>query len=154
MKTARLIFCEKYKHWTFEDWKRVIWTEECSVILGHRRGAVRVWRTVLEGVEPVTSTIRNRWKGASEMMFWGSYSYDYKGPCYCWTRKTAKEKKIAKKALEKINAEIEPIAKETWELNNGVKRLGLRNMPGKKPEWNFNKSTGKIVRDGKGGIDA
>ena len=68
IRAARLVFCEKYKHWTIEDWKRVIWTDETSVVLGARRGVVRVWRTILEGIQPVPSTIRRRWKGSSKMM--------------------------------------------------------------------------------------
>ncbi len=28
-----------------------------------------------------------------------------------------------------------------------------RNTPGKKPEWKFTKKTGKLVRDGQGGVD-
>ena len=153
MKDTRLVFCLKYKDWTIEDWKRVIWTDECSVVLGHRRGAVRVWRTVLEGIEPVQSTIRHRWKGAMEMMFWGSYSYDYKGPCHCWSTEIAKEKKYANRVIEKMNEEIEPMMKEKWELENGVRRMGLRNLPGQPSEWRFTKVTGKIVREGRGGID-
>jgi hypothetical protein len=44
MKKARLAFYKAHEHWTLEDWKRVIWTDETSVILGHRRGVYRIWR--------------------------------------------------------------------------------------------------------------
>ena len=131
----------------------MIWTDKISVVLGHIRGAVRVWRTILEGIQPVTSTIRHRWKGASEMMFWASYSYDYKGPCHCWKKETVKENKVANQALEKMNAELEPIMREKWELENGMRRLAMRNLPGTRPEWKFIKKTGKVTRIGKGGID-
>ena len=87
------------------------------------------------------------------MMFWGCFSYDYKGPCYCWKAETAQEKKVANQALEKMNEELEPLMKEKWELENGLRRLGLRNLPGNKPEWKFTKKTGKVTRTGKGGID-
>jgi transposase len=41
-----------------------------------------------------------------------------------------------------------------WELNSGFSRLGLRNKRGKKPQWAWNKKSGKLVRDDqKGGID-
>jgi hypothetical protein len=40
MKAARLKFCQDHADWTLEDWKNVIWTDETSVVLGHRRGAV------------------------------------------------------------------------------------------------------------------
>ena len=44
-KATRLRFCLDHQHWTLEDWKAVIFTDETSVILGHGRGSVRVWRT-------------------------------------------------------------------------------------------------------------
>jgi hypothetical protein len=35
-----------------------------------------------------------------------------------------------------------------------MRRMGLRNLPGKRPEWKFTKKTGKLVREAKkGGID-
>ena len=43
MKKACLEFAIRYKDWTIEDWKRVIWTDETSVILGQRRGNNRIW---------------------------------------------------------------------------------------------------------------
>ena len=33
MKKAQLEFCKAHEHWTLEDWKKVIWTNETSVIL-------------------------------------------------------------------------------------------------------------------------
>ena len=48
MRDARKEFCLKYKDWILEDWKRVIWTDETSVILGHRRGSIRVGRITKE----------------------------------------------------------------------------------------------------------
>ena len=44
MMKARLEFCKEHEHWTLEDWKRVIWTDETSIILGHRRGKYQIWR--------------------------------------------------------------------------------------------------------------
>ena len=43
-RAARLAFCEAHRHWTLDDWKNVIWSDETSVYMGHRRGTVRVWR--------------------------------------------------------------------------------------------------------------
>jgi len=36
---------QDHQDWSLEDWKKVVWSDETSVILGHRRGGVRVWRT-------------------------------------------------------------------------------------------------------------
>lgn len=151
MKLDRLEWCQRHAHWTLEDWKKVIWSDETSVVLLHRRGGYRVWRSSDERF--VRSCIRERWKGYSEFMFWGCFSYDKKGPCHIWKPETKKEKEKAEKELEKLNAELEPIMKEEWELNTGMKRLGLRAKGGLKPQWKWTKKTGKLARGSKGGID-
>jgi len=151
MRALRLQFCLDHQHWTLEDWKRVIWSDETSMVLGHRRGGYRVWRLPSEAL--LKSTIRERWAGYQEFMFWGCFSWDSKGPCYIWEKETAQEKKQADEAIATLNAEIEPILKEQWELSTGIQRLGLRNKGGRKPTWKFTAKTGKLIRLGKGGID-
>jgi transposase len=107
MRAERLQWCLAHQHWTLEDWKRVIWSDETSVVPLHRRGGYRIWRTKDERF--VRSAIRERWKGYSEFMFWGCFSYDKKGPCHCWLPETKQEKEQAEKAIEKLNEELEPI---------------------------------------------
>jgi len=52
------------------------------------------------------------------------------------------------------NQAAEKEAKEAWELNTGMTRVGLRNRPGRKPTWKFTEQNGAFVRDTKGwGID-
>ena len=43
-RSTRLTWCLIYTNWTLEDFKHIIWTDEISVILGHRRGQIKVWR--------------------------------------------------------------------------------------------------------------
>ena len=87
-------------------------------------------------------------------MFWGCFSYDKKGPCHIWKAETAAQKKAAQKELDKINNEKEAEHKAEWEITTGMRRHNLRRIPGgKKPQWKYTKQTGKLVRDGKGGID-
>jgi transposase len=76
----RLDWCLAHEHWTLEDWKNVIWTDETAVQLGGTRGRRRVWRLPREAYHK--HVIRRRWKGFSEFLFWGSFSYDKKGPCH------------------------------------------------------------------------
>jgi transposase len=45
MRAERLAWCQAHAHWTLEDFKNVIWSDETSVILLHRRGGYRIWRT-------------------------------------------------------------------------------------------------------------
>ena len=151
-RAARLKFALDHEAWELEDWKRVIWTDETSVILGQRRGAIRLWRDPHEAYEK--STIRNRFKGFSEFMWWSCFSYDNKGPWHLWKKETAQERKIADKHLEELNVALEPLMRAQWEISTGVQRLRLHGQPqGKKPQWKWNKKNGKLVRDSKGGID-
>jgi len=95
MKEDRLKWCTEHQDWTLDDWKRVIWSDETSVVLLHRRGGYRVWRKSEERF--LKSCIRERWKGYSEFMFWGCFSYNRKGPCHCWAPETKAEKEQALK---------------------------------------------------------
>jgi hypothetical protein len=52
-----------------------------------------------------------------------------------------------------MNQEIEPEMKSTWQLETGMRRVGLRTKPGMKPKWLFTEKTGKLVRKSKGGVD-
>jgi transposase len=151
MRKERLQWCLDHQNWSLEDWKAVIWSDETSVILLHRRGGYRIWRRAEERF--LRSCIRERWKGSSEFIFWAAFSYDKKGPYHCWRPETAKEKKEAEAALTVINEALEPAMKTQWEITNGMQRLGLRNKPGKKTVWRWNKANVKLVREGKGGID-
>jgi transposase len=136
MKKARLEWALERQHWTIEDCKNIIWSDETSVILLHRRGGYRIWRTPSEAYS--RSCIRERWKGASEFMFWGCFTYDKKGPCHCWAPETAAEKREAEKAIEQLNAILEPELRQEWELTNRIRRLNLRQTPGRQPQWRFN----------------
>ncbi|KAJ5646675.1 hypothetical protein N7490_003047 [Penicillium lividum] len=132
MRLARLNWALAHQHWTLEDWKNVIFSDETSVILLHRRGGYRIWRMKDEAF--TRSCIRERWKGSSEFMFWACFSYDSKGPLHCWIPETAAEKKKSLEEIEKLNVTLEPTKKEEWELRSSLSRLNLRRKPpGKAP---------------------
>ncbi len=89
-------------------------------------------------------------------MFWGCFSWDYKGPCHCWKAKTKKEKEDAAIKIAEMNVEKEPEARLEWELETGTEclRIANQNIPGRKPQWVFSEKTGKYVRSAtRGGID-
>lgn len=151
MMDERLAWCLQHKDWTLEDWKNVIWTDETSVLLNHRRGSYRVWRTPQEAF--LKSTIRERWSGYSEFMFWGCFTYDEKGPCHIYLPETAAEKKKAEEEISVLNAELEPALREQWELITRMGRLGLHNKRGRQPTWRFNAKNGKISRRKGSGVD-
>jgi transposase len=150
-KAARLRFCLDHQHWTLEDWKAVIFTDETSVILGHRRGSVRVWRTAGDTHDP--TCIRRRWKGSSDFLVWGCFTYDKKGPLHIFEPETAYQRKQSEVEIAALNAELEPILREEWEMEMRLKRLHLRGVPGRVPTWRWTEKTGKLVRKSKGGVD-
>lgn len=56
-------------------------------------------------------------------MFWGYFSWDYKGSCHCWKAETKIEKEDAAIKIAKMNAEKEPEVRLEWELETGTERL-------------------------------
>ena len=129
----------------------MIWSDETAIVMGVRRGGVRIWRQPSEKYH--RTCIRRRWKGYSEFMFWGCFSYDRRGPCHIYRKETAASKKAAEEFMRQINTQNEPTKKLEWELSTGVSRLGLRNNPGRKPTWKWDEKHGKLVRRRGNGID-
>jgi hypothetical protein len=131
-KAKRLKFCLDHQHWTLDDWKNVIWTDETAVVLGHRRGSIRVWRTVEDRYD--LTCVRRRWKGASDFMVWACFSYDKKeGPIHIWEPETSQQKKQAGIEIEALNQELDPICRAEREMNTTMNRLHLRGIGERKP---------------------
>ena len=128
MRAARLYFTLKFKDWPLEKWKNVIFTDETGVVLESRRGKVHLWRRTSE--KYAKNCIHRYWKKCTEFMFWGSFSYDKKGPCHIWKKETPKEQREAEAELNAINKAAEPAAQEEWELAMRMNRLNLRRKVG------------------------
>jgi hypothetical protein len=60
MKKAWLDFARAHRHWTLENLKHVIWTDETSVILRHQHGMIHIWRHTGEAMDP--TVIQCKWK--------------------------------------------------------------------------------------------
>jgi hypothetical protein len=43
-KRARLKFSQKFEDWTVEDWKKVIWSDECKINIYGSDGQQYVWK--------------------------------------------------------------------------------------------------------------
>jgi len=76
-RLKRLQFAKRYRYWTNEDWKKVIWTDESSVEIGHNSRQIRVWRTSDEkhNEECFTPTFKS---GRTSVMVLGAISHDCK----------------------------------------------------------------------------
>jgi hypothetical protein len=156
-KLARLAWCLEREHWTLTDWKNVIFTDETAVQLGGTRGRRRVWRKPEEAFHK--HVIRRRWKGFSEFMFWGAFSYDKKGPCHVWEAETAQEKRDRKDDLDRRNSLREHADKQKWMkaqkkwIQEYVKAHGRR-PGGTRKKWVHNEENGAyVVKNGRGGIN-
>jgi len=75
----RLKFARKYKNWTVEDWRKVIFTDEMSIKVGQERASlVFVWRK--KGEEYHKDCINERKRSTGGMMFWGAFRGGKMGP--------------------------------------------------------------------------
>ena len=69
-KKKRLVFALKYQHWTVEDWKRVIWSDETRINRIGSDGQEYVWKRKKEGLiaREVQGTVKF---GGGSLMIWG-----------------------------------------------------------------------------------
>ena len=51
-KALRLTWARQHRHWTVEDWKHVVWSDESRFQLLRADGRVRVWRQPHEYMDP------------------------------------------------------------------------------------------------------
>ena len=92
-------------------------------------------------------------------MFWGSFTYDHKGPYHIWEDETKAEKAYAIKELKRLNNLKEDEDRAAWELKQQLKREAYyrvhgKRIGGKPAEWRYNKANGAYMREkGHGGID-
>ena len=74
-KKRRLAFALKYQHWTVEDWKRVIWSDETKINRIGSDGQEYVWKKKEEGLtsREVKGTVKF---GAGSLMVWGCIGWN------------------------------------------------------------------------------
>jgi len=69
-RRMRMDYAEAYQHWTVDDWKRVVWTNETKVNHLGSDGKQWVWKREGEGLNNrlVQGTVKF---GGGSLMFWG-----------------------------------------------------------------------------------
>lgn len=72
-RKKRLAWCRGKRQWSVEDLKRVIFSDESKIMIGHDE-RVRIWRKKDEGWRPDLVEKRNS-QAMYEVMIWG---------CICW----------------------------------------------------------------------
>ena len=79
-RKRRLQYAKRHQHWTVEDWKRVIFTDEMSIKIGmERHSRDMVWYKEGEKFHPDCINYRKRLSGVG-MMFWGAFRMGKMGP--------------------------------------------------------------------------
>lgn len=80
-KTKRLAWAMKHRHWTTEDWKKVLWTDESKFQIFGSSRRIFVRRRVGERMVPqcVTSTVKH---GGGSVMVWGCFAGSRVGDLY------------------------------------------------------------------------
>ena len=69
----RLAFAREHRHWSENDWKNVIWTDESCFELGKTSRQIRVWRKPHEAyaAKCLAPTFKS---GRSSVMVWGAFT--------------------------------------------------------------------------------
>ena len=86
----RLAFARKYRHFTVEDWKRVLFTDEMSIKIGMERMSIMwVWRK--KGEKFHKDCVDQRKREGVGMMFWGAFRADKMGPGFFFDLKSGQK---------------------------------------------------------------
>lgn len=74
-RQKRLAFALKYREWTVEDWKRVVWSDETKINRFGSDGREWVWKQKGEGLieREVQGTVKH---GGGNMMVWGCMGWN------------------------------------------------------------------------------
>ena len=87
----RLAFALKYRDWTYEEWSRVIWSDECSITRGSGTKREWVFRTPKEKWHRAYITPEMKGKDIS-VMIWAAIFGDQQSDIYLLNRDFESEK--------------------------------------------------------------
>lgn len=88
-RKKRLEWARKYKHWSVDDWKRVVWSDESPLKTFAKFGRVMVRRFINERYK--SSLVVPTVKHSKTCMVWGCFSSHGTGPLYRIHGKMRKE---------------------------------------------------------------
>src|SRR2546430_4232434 len=94
---ARLACAERHKHWTVDDWKRVIWSDETKINRFCSDG--RAWYWARDGESQQEGHVKQTVKfGGGSIMIWGCMTWH--GPGYMCTVEARMDQHVYKSILE------------------------------------------------------
>ena len=71
-RRKRLQFARRYRHWTVDQWKKIIWSDESPFVLRFQRRSY-VWRRRNEQLSP--RCLQGTLKHQKKIMVWGCFSW-------------------------------------------------------------------------------
>ena len=78
IRTVRLPWASQHSHWTLEQWKVLLFSDECRVSLNGPDGRVKIWRKKGEEFHP--DCMDQRANYTPGLMVWGCFSWVGLGP--------------------------------------------------------------------------
>jgi len=84
-KLIRKKWCEEQQDWTVEKWRKVMFSDECFIAAGGKRGKVFV--THMPGEEYLEDCLVPKFSHYSAVMVWGAIRGGQKSPLVVWDKK-------------------------------------------------------------------
>jgi hypothetical protein len=91
-KVQRYELALSRKDWGLEEWRKVIFSDEASIIVSSACGMQNISRMAGKEERYHPDCIKRRYNNYSKAMFWGCFTYDCKGPCYVYLKETAEQR--------------------------------------------------------------
>ncbi|KAI0993443.1 hypothetical protein K3495_g14741 [Podosphaera aphanis] len=107
-KRKRFEWFSERLHWTYNDWCRILWSDETWVTDGRHRDA---YVTRKPGDELEDTCLVDKTRKRTAWMFWGSFFGRQKGPCLFW------EKSWGSITAQKYYERIVPLVVPCIEVN-------------------------------------
>jgi hypothetical protein len=92
------------KDWGLEEWRKVIFSDEASIVVSAKRGMQNISQALREDRYHL-DCIERRYNNYIEAMFWGCFTYDCKGPCHIYYKEIEEQKEVNEAEMDRINEE-------------------------------------------------
>ncbi|KAF1972160.1 hypothetical protein BU23DRAFT_508906 [Bimuria novae-zelandiae CBS 107.79] len=117
------------------NYRRVVYTDETPARVGEQRGMKRAWCKADEVYHKDVKRPKIQ-ANYCTLQFYGSFTYDYKGPTHIYEKETPEQKREAQKALEAENQENRRQREELVPLaRRALRSMGDSEVNSKKHSW-------------------
>jgi hypothetical protein len=130
------------KDWGLEEWRRVIFSDEASIIVSEKRGQQKISRMVGQEERYHPDYIERRFNNYSEAMFWSCFTYDHKGPCHIYYPETPEQKAKNREEIDRLNEQ--EIMAECRAAFDEQEREKERRWDEKRQKWPKNRALWEV----------